>query len=94
MDHYQVRSWQAWHHHMALVMMSMLFMLETRIEQKEDHPMLSCPDISILLTTFLPRRDIDSAEVLRQMEVRHKQRQASIDSAYWRQFKSLALKPI
>jgi SRSO17 transposase len=94
MDHYQVRSWQAWHHHMALVMMSMLFMLETRIEQKEDHPLLSCPDISILLKTFLPRRDIDSDEVLRQMEVRHKQRQASIDSAYWRQFASLALKPI
>jgi SRSO17 transposase len=92
MDHYQVRSWQAWHHHMALVMMSMLFMLETRIEQKGKYPLLSCPDISKLLATFLPRRDADIDEVLRQMEFRHKQRQASIDSAYWRQYANLALK--
>lgn len=85
MDQYQIRGWQAWHHHMALVMMSMLFMLETRLEQKEQHPLLSCPDITTLLAHFLPRRDVTPEEVLRQMEVRHRQRQASIDSAYARQ---------
>jgi len=71
LDHYQVRSWQAWNHHMALVMMSMLFMLETRIEHKERYPLLSCPDVSKLLTTFLPRRDADINEVQKQMELRH-----------------------
>jgi SRSO17 transposase len=85
MDHYQVRSWQSWHHHMALVMMSMLFMLKTRLEEKETTPLLSCPDIATLLAKFLPRRDTSIEEVLRQMEVRHRQRQASIDSAYARQ---------
>jgi len=85
MDQYQIRGWQAWHHHMALVMMSMLFMLETRLDQKEQHPLLSCPDIATLLAHFLPRRDVTPEEVLRQMEVRHRQRQASIDSAYARQ---------
>jgi len=85
MDHYQIRGWRAWHHHMALVMMSMLFMLETRLEQKEPYPLLSCPDIATLLAHFLPRRDVTEEEVLRQMEVRHRQRQASIDSAYARQ---------
>jgi SRSO17 transposase len=94
MDHYQIRSWQSWHHHMALVIMSMLFMLETRIEQKENHPLLSCPDIAKLLSTFLPRRDANIEEVFRQMQFRHKQRQASIDSAYWRQFKGLGVKPM
>jgi len=29
---YQVRGWKAWHHHVALVMMAMLFMLRERIE--------------------------------------------------------------
>jgi SRSO17 transposase len=91
MSHYQVRGWQAWHHHMALVMMTMLFMLETRVEQKEDYPLLSCPDIAKLLSAFLPRRDADIDEVFRQMEVRHKQRQASIDSAYWRQNNKLCV---
>lgn len=85
MDQYQIRGWQAWHHHMALVMMTMLFMLETRLEQKEQYPLLSCPDIATLLAHFLPRKDVTPEEVLRQMEVRHRQRQASIDSAYARQ---------
>ena len=85
MDHYQIRGWRAWHHHMAMVMMAMLFMLEIRLEQKEPYPLLSCPDIVTLLAHFLPRRDVNPEEVLRQMEVRHKQRQASIDSAYARQ---------
>lgn len=85
MDHYQIRGWRAWHHHMAMVMMSMLFMLETRMEQKESCPLLSCPDIATLLAHFLPRRDVNPEEALRQMEVRHRQRQASIASAYARQ---------
>ena len=85
MDQYQIRGWLAWHHHISLVMMSTLFMLETRMQHKEAHPLLSCPDIATLLTHFLPRKDADPEEVLRQMEVRHRQRQASIDSAYARQ---------
>jgi SRSO17 transposase len=85
MDQYQIRGWAAWHHHMSLVMMSTLFMLETRMQQKETYPLLSCPDVATLLAHFLPRKDVEPEEVLRQMEVRHRQRQASIDSAYSRQ---------
>lgn len=85
LDHYQTRGWRAWHHHMAMVMMATLFMLETQLSQKDAYPLLSCPDIVTLLTHFLPRRDITPEEVLRQMDVRHRQGQASIDSAYTRQ---------
>ena len=85
MDHYQIRGGLAWQHHMVMVMMAMLFLLETRQEQEESHPLLSCSDIAGLLAHFLPRRDITPEEVLRQMEVRHRQRKASIDSAYRRQ---------
>jgi len=91
MDQYQIRGWQSWHHHMSLVMMSMLFMLETRLEQKDQYPLLSCPDVTTLLATFLPRRDLDVNEVFRQMDVRHRQRQASIDSANTRQLNKLAV---
>ena len=82
LDHYQVRGWTAWHHHMALVMMAMLFMLQERIEQHDEHPLLSCADVETLLAHFLPRRDVNVEEVIRQLEVRHQKRQASIDSAY------------
>jgi SRSO17 transposase len=88
MSQYQVRGWQAWHHHMALVMMTTMFMLKTRLEQKKSYPLLSCPDIALLLAHFLPRRDTNQEEVFRQMAVRHNQRQASIDSAYARQRRS------
>ena len=82
MADYQVRGWLAWHHHMALVMMAMLFMLEEKLSQKEVHPLLSCADIEVLLSHFLPRRDVTVAEVVRQMKARHRARQRSIDSAY------------
>jgi SRSO17 transposase len=88
MSDYQVRGWRAWHHHMALVMLAMLFMLETRAEHKNTHPLLSCSDIQTLLSHFLPRRDVTKQEVLDQMELRHKQRAAAIDSAHRKQVHS------
>ncbi len=85
LGHYQVRGWKPWHHHMALVMMAMLFMLKERIEQQEEYPLLSCADIETLLAHFLPRRDIGIDEVIRQMEFRHQKRQATINYAYAKQ---------
>jgi hypothetical protein len=80
MADYQVRKWSGWHHHMALVMMSMVFMLEERMRHVDTYPLLSCSDIEELLSRFLPRRDIDQQEVIRQLEYRHKQRKKSIES--------------
>jgi hypothetical protein len=82
---YQARKWRSWHHHMALVFMAMLFMLEERILQKDNLPLLSCSDIESLLCAFLPRRDVKQDEVLQQMEKRHRKRQAAIDSQYRKQ---------
>jgi len=82
---YQVRGWRAWHHHMALVMIAMLFMLEEKLSHKESYPLLSCSDIEVLLAHFLPRRDVTVEEVVRQMEARHTSRQRAIESAYRRQ---------
>ena len=81
MAQYQARQWQSWHRHMALVMMAMLFMLEERLDQHEAHPLLSCYDIQVLLATTLPDRRFSQEEVIRQMRVRHQQRQALIDAA-------------
>jgi SRSO17 transposase len=82
---YQVRGWRGWHHHMALVLVAMLFMLEQRMTVEEHCPLLSCADVETLLAHFLPRRDSTVEEVLRQLEVRHRKRQASIDYAYEKQ---------
>jgi len=82
---YQARKWRSWHHHMALVMMAMLFMLEERVLQEDDHPLLSCSDIESLLRMFLPRRDIERDEIIRQMTKRHRKRKTAIDSRYRKQ---------
>jgi SRSO17 transposase len=85
MDEYQARSWQAWYHHVALVMMALLFLLRERQLQKETLPLLSAGDVKVLLARVLPRRDQDPEEIMRQIQLRHQQRQAAIDSAYRRQ---------
>ena len=85
MADYQVRKWSAWHHHMALVFMTMLFMLEERVRAAGVHPLLSCSDIEELLKHFLPRRAVTQEKVLAQMEKRHKKRLASIRAQYAKQ---------
>jgi SRSO17 transposase len=92
MADYQVRKWSAWHHHMAIVMMAMLFMLNERIRHKDTYPLLSCSDIEELLARFLPRRDGTKEEVLSQLEYRHTQRQKAIGSHARRQKKLTASK--
>ncbi len=85
MSDYQARGWRSWHHHMAMVLLVMLFFLEERVRHKEEYPLLSCNDITELLCHYLPRRDISEEEVFRQMQIRHQRRQASIDAAYKKQ---------
>jgi SRSO17 transposase len=82
MADYQVRGWRGWHHHMTMVMLAMLFILEERLFNKTTLPLLSAADVVKLLEHFLPKKDITEEEILRQMHIRHKKRQASIDSAY------------
>jgi SRSO17 transposase len=80
MADYQVQKWSAWHHHMALVMLALHFMLTERHEHKTTLPLLSCADIEVMLAHFLPRRDMDEAEVIRQMEYRHRLRKRATQS--------------
>ena len=85
MANYQVRVWNGWHHHMAMVSLAMLFMLKERILNEDDVALLSCQDIVELLDHYLPRADISEEAVLKQLEKRHKKRYKSIESAYKKQ---------
>lgn len=85
LSHYQARNWPAWHRHMALVMIAMLYMVEQREQMKNNFPLLSCYDIQILLANTLPTLQDDEQAILTQMEQRHRKRQASIESALRKQ---------
>jgi SRSO17 transposase len=81
MADYQARGWLAWHHHMALVLLAMLFMLRQRIEHAETIELLSCQDIVELLNVYLPRADRTKEAVLRNIERRHRKRKEAIEYA-------------
>jgi hypothetical protein len=65
---------------MALVMMTMLFMLTEKLRHKVQYPLLSSADIETLLAFFLPRRDATTEEVLLQMQRRHRRRKEAAES--------------
>ena len=85
---YQARKWRSWHHHMAMVMMAMLFMLEQRLLYMKQYPLLSCFDIVSILSFILPHRAINKQELIRQLELRHERRRSAIESAYRIQLQS------
>lgn len=58
---YQTRGWQAWHHHMALVMLLMLFltqekMLSPRPQTEEGPVQITTGDLTFLLERLLPHK--------------------------------------
>jgi SRSO17 transposase len=88
MADYQIRTWRGWHHHMALVMMAMLFLMTEKIENQEETPLLSGRDINELLTFFLRKKSLTEKEVFRRIRNRHKQRQRDMDNAFKRNLRT------
>ena len=75
---YQARKWSSWHHHMALVMIAMLFMFEERVEHNEELPLLTCQDIVTVIDhcLFKSKQTLDSR--IGAIELRHFQRYTDI----------------
>lgn len=78
MSDYQVRKWHGWHHHMALVMLAMSFIVRERLLNQQEYPLLSCRDVRILIVALLSEDKPLIDKRLQQMSVRHKQRQTDI----------------
>ena len=63
MDHYEMRSWLGWHHHMLLVALAHHFLVRLRIQFQDRSPALTIYQVRILLCSVLPSfiSDIQSA---------------------------------
>ena len=81
MADYQGRGWIAWHHHMALVMLALLFLLKERRIHESTLDLLSCQDIVALLDVYLPRNDRTKQAVIESINKRHAKRRAAIEWA-------------
>lgn len=85
MSDYQIRKWNGWHHHHALVMMAGLFLLKQKIESEQEAPLMSVRDARILVIISLFGTSDDMQIRLEQMEKRHLKRQKDIDRRYKKQ---------
>ena len=82
MADYQTRGWLAWHHHMALVMLAMLFLTQERMHTPapvtpEGPINITSGDITFILERLLPRRGQappDEHDLRRMLEVRIEKR--------------------
>jgi len=82
MSDYQVRKWNAWHHHMALVMLSLSFIVKERITYKVEYPLLSCRDVRLMIIALLIKDQDLIEKRIEQMKFRHEQRRKDIERRY------------
>jgi SRSO17 transposase len=64
LDEYEVRSWRGWHHHVALTLLAMAFLLTVQQDWGGYVPPLTVPQVSRLLRTLLPQRAWTLADLL------------------------------
>jgi hypothetical protein len=53
MDEYQVRTWQGWHHHMALSLIAVWFLIDETHRGQQFTPALTLPQVRYGLSVLL-----------------------------------------
>jgi len=67
-DHYEMRSWLGWHHHMLLVSLAHHFLVRLRIRFQKQAPALTIFQVRLLLASVLPKPVFDPTAALRRVE--------------------------
>jgi len=76
---YQVRSWRAWHHHVALTLMALHFILQVQLDNQEEMPLLSVPDIKLIFAKKLLNKLNSDDGLIQALQLRHRKRKEDID---------------
>jgi len=71
-DHYELRSWLGWHHHMLFAFLAHHFLVRMRLFFKKRAPALTVYQVRLLLVSVLPMPKFDVAAAIRM--VRYYQR--------------------
>jgi len=64
LDHYEMRSWRGWHHHMLLVGIAHHFLVRLRLRLSHLAPLLTIYQVRLLLTSVLPKPVFDAAAAI------------------------------
>ena len=79
---YQALGWRAWHHHVSMVMLAMLFIAEQRAEHQSGLELLSPRDIVEMLKETLPRKPEGKDALIARINQRHERRRGAIASRF------------
>jgi hypothetical protein len=85
MAEYQARKWNAWHHHIGLTMVALMFLAKERLAHRETTRLLSCQDLVQIMCHHLPSKIANDESLIASIVDRHRRRKAAMDSAYARQ---------
>jgi SRSO17 transposase len=86
---YQVLGWRAWHHHVTMVMLAMLFIAEQRAAHQPGLELLTPRDIVEMLKETLPRKPQGRETLVARINQRHARRRGAIESRYRTQQKAV-----
>ncbi len=67
LDHYEMRSWIGWHHHMLLVSLAHHFLVRLRIQFQDQAPALTIYQVRLLLSSVLPTSVFDVQTALERV---------------------------
>ena len=66
-DHYEMRSWLGWHHHMLLVALAHHFLVRLRVRFQQLSPALTVYQVRLLLASVLPKPIFDAGAALQRI---------------------------
>jgi hypothetical protein len=79
---YQVLGWRAWHHHVTMVMLAMLFIAEQRVAHQRGLALLTPRDIVEMLKETLPHKPEGKDALVGRINQRHERRRGAIASRF------------
>jgi len=76
-DHYEMRSWLGWQHHMLLVALAHHFLVRLRLRLHDRAPALTVYQVRLLLLSVLPKPEFDIPAALKRVEYYQKRNYAA-----------------
>lgn len=67
MDEYMVRSWNAWHHHMTMVMLAMLILISYQVIFRKLQTQVSIPDVIEIMKFHNPLNIMNATQLARKI---------------------------
>jgi len=88
LDHYEVRSWRGWHHHITLCLLALLFLVEEQHRLSRSTPAMTLQQSAEALGEILRSPDMDVRELARRITRRLRRNEES-RIQHWKKFHRL-----